>query len=415
MTRSVSIPLTRAGGVLDVPGFLSGGTHAGLKRKGQDVGILLSEGPAVAAGVFTTNRTKAAPVLLSQVHLRTRGHHRAAVVNSGCANACTGEEGWENAVEMAQTTADVLGISKSEVLVASTGLIGKQLEMRKLLTGIEDLGSQIASGRANPRFSKAIMTTDTREKTVSATVEIGGREVTIGGAAKGSGMIHPNMATMLGFVATDAAISKVALQAALAGVTQDTFNMISVDGDTSTNDCVFALANGQADNTPIHEPRGPAFRAFESGLQTVAQDLALQIVRDGEGATKVFSVKVFGARSQRDARAVATSVASSNLVKCAIHGADPNWGRIVCAAGYAGADFDPASAKIRVSNGAASPEVTLFERGEPTKFDAALAHELLAKDTITLTLDLGRGKSKAEAWGCDFSHDYVTINAHYHT
>jgi glutamate N-acetyltransferase/amino-acid N-acetyltransferase len=287
--------------------------------------------------------------------------------------------------------------------------------MPKLLTGIEDLGSQLASGRPNPRFSKAIMTTDTREKTVSATVHLGGKEVTIAGAAKGSGMIHPNMATMLGFIATDAAISKVALQTAVRAVTEDTFNMISVDGDTSTNDCVFALANGHADNAPISEPRGAAYRAFESALQTVAQDLALQIVGDGEGATKVFSVKVFGARSERDARAVAKSVASSNLVKCAIHGADPNWGRIVCAAGYAGADFDPARAKIRVSNGAASPEVTLFERGEPTKFDAALAHELLAKDSITLTLDLGRGKSKAEAWGCDFSHDYVTINAHYHT
>lgn len=407
--------MTRAGGVLDVPGFSSGGTHTGLKRKGQDVGILFSDSPAVAAGVFTTNRTRAAPVLLSEQHLAKSARHRAAVVNSGCANACTGELGWKNAVEMADATADVLGIHPNEVLIASTGIIGRQLDMRKLLTGIEDLGSQIASGRPNPRFSKSILTTDTREKTVSATVEIGGTDITIGGAAKGSGMIHPNMATMLGFLATDAAVSKDVLRTALREVTQDTFNMISVDGDTSTNDCVLAFANGEADNVKIDKPSGPYFRQFQSALQAVCRDLALQIVRDGEGATKVFSVKVLGAKRESDARAIAKAVARSNLVKCAIHGSDPNWGRIVCAAGYAEADFDPAKARISVSNGSDSPKLTLFEHGEPAKFDEKEAHDLLKNEWITLTLDIGRGHANAEAWGCDFSHDYVTINAHYRT
>jgi glutamate N-acetyltransferase/amino-acid N-acetyltransferase len=401
--------------VLDVPGFFSGGTHAGLKRKGQDIGILFSDTPSVAAGVFTTNRTRAAPVLLSEQHLSGSGRHRAAVVNSGCANACTGELGWKNAVEMADATADVLGVQPQEVLVASTGIIGKQLDMRKLLTGIEDLGSQIASGRANPRFSKAILTTDKTEKTVSATVDIGGTEITIGGAAKGSGMIHPNMATMLGFLATDAAVSKEVLRRALREVTKDTFNMITVDGDTSTNDCVLAFANGEAGNAKIDKPAGPHFRQFQSALQAVCRDLALQIVRDGEGATKVFAVKVQGARRETDARAIARAVASSNLVKCAIHGSDPNWGRIVCAAGYAGADFDPSKARISVSNGSASPKLTLFEKGEPAAFNEKDAHDLLKNEWITLTLELGRGHAEAEAWGCDFSHEYVTINAHYRT
>lgn len=401
--------------MLDVPGFFSGGTHAGLKRRGQDVGILFSEGPAVAAGVFTTNKTQAAPVTLSRQNLEKSAVHRAVVVNSGCANACTGQRGWRNALEMADAAADVLGIRPQEVLVASTGLIGKQLDMRKLLTGIEDLGSQIASSRPNPRFSKAIMTTDTREKTVSATVDIGGAEVTIGGAAKGSGMIHPNMATMLGFVATDAAVSKGALRTALREVTKDTFNMISVDGDTSTNDCLMAFANGEADNARIEKPAGGHFRQFQSALHAVCKDLALQIVRDGEGATKVFSVKVTGARRERDARAIAKAVARSNLVKCAIHGSDPNWGRIVCAAGYAEADFDPAKARISVSNGSDAHKVTLFENGEPLRFDEKQAHELLQNEWITLTVEVGRGRAEAEAWGCDFSHDYVTINAHYRT
>jgi glutamate N-acetyltransferase/amino-acid N-acetyltransferase len=407
--------VTRAGGVLDVPGFFSGGTHAGLKRKGQDIGILYSENSAVAAGVFTTNKTQAAPVVLSRANLDKSPFHRAAVVNSGCANACTGERGWANAVEMAEATADVLGIKPEEVLVASTGIIGKHLDMRKLLTGIEDLGSQIASSRTNPRFSKAILTTDTHEKTVSATVDIGGMEVTFGGAAKGSGMIHPNMATMLGFIATDAAISKVALRAALRDVTSDTFNMITVDGDTSTNDCVLAFANGDAGNHRIDKPSGPYFRQFQSALHAVCRDLALQIVRDGEGATKVFAVKVTGARRESDARAIARAVASSNLVKCAIHGSDPNWGRIVCAAGYAGADFAPEKARISVSNGSDSPKITLFEEGEPARFDEKAAHELLQNEWITLSLEVGRGNAHAEAWGCDFSHDYVTINAHYRT
>lgn len=407
--------MTRAGGVLDVPGFISGGTHAGLKRRGQDVGILLSESPAAAAGVFTTNKTAAAPVLLSRQHLERGSSHRAVVVNSGCANACTGERGWANANEMAEATADVLDVKKSEVLVASTGMIGRQLDMRKLLTGIEDLGSQLSYARPNPRFSKAILTTDKVEKTVSATVAIGGREVTIGGAAKGSGMIHPNMATMLGFVATDAAISKEALAVALRSVTDDTFNMISVDGDTSTNDCVFALANGEAENHKIEQPRGPYFRQFLGALDAVCRDLAIQIVRDGEGATKVFTVQVTGARSERDARAIARAVARSNLVKCAMHGADPNWGRIVCAAGYAQADFDPAKARITISNGTPEPHVTLFEAGEPTVFDHGAAHDLLKNENITVALDVGRGRGHAQAWGCDFSHEYVTINAHYST
>ena len=415
MARLTFEPVLRPGGALDVPGFISGGTHAGLKRKGQDVGILYSEVPAVAAGVFTTNRTAAAPVLLSKQHLLASPHHRAIVVNSGGANACTGEKGWANAVTMVDSTADVLGVKPKEVLVASTGIIGKQLDMRLLLTGVEDLGAQLASSRPNPRFSKAILTTDTREKTVAASTRIGGVDITIAGAAKGSGMIHPNMATMLGFIATDAAISKEALQAALLHATQDTFNMISVDGDTSTNDCVFALANGLAKNPRIEQPKGRDFRAFEAALEAVCKDLALQIVRDGEGATKVFSVKVLGARSERDARAIAKSVASSNLVKCAVHGADPNWGRIVCAAGYSDAAFDPTGARVSISNGASSNAVTLFDKGQPTAFDEKAAHDLLTKDTITITLELASGRGHAEAWGCDFSHDYVTINAHYRT
>ncbi|HEX9710229.1 MAG TPA: bifunctional glutamate N-acetyltransferase/amino-acid acetyltransferase ArgJ [Candidatus Thermoplasmatota archaeon] len=411
-TTSVAL---RPGGPFEVPGFRSAGLHAGLKRKGHDVGLLFAEGPAAAAGVFTRNRTAAAPVVLSKQHLGARATHRAVVVNSGCANACTGSEGWENARAMAAAAADALGVSATQVLVASTGVIGKQLDMGRLVPGIGRLGADLARGRGNAHFPSAILTTDTRQKTAVATVEVGGCEVTLAGAAKGSGMIHPNMATMLGFVATDAAVSRGALAAALGRVTRDTFNMISVDGDTSTNDCVFALSSGRAGNTPIGAPRGRDFQAFEAALEAVCRDLAVQIVRDGEGATRVFSVKVTGARSEGAARAIAKSVARSNLVKCAVHGADPNWGRIVAAAGYADVPFEPSKARVSVANGSQADAICLFDAGTPAAFDEEEAHELLTKDTLSILLELRDGRGRAEAWGCDFSHDYVTINAHYRT
>jgi glutamate N-acetyltransferase/amino-acid N-acetyltransferase len=377
--------------------------------------MLVSEGPAVAAGVFTRNRTAAAPVLLSKEHLAGRATHRAVVVNSGCANACTGPQGWQNAERMSHEAGKALGVDAREVLVASTGIIGKQLDMVKLTPALRALGKSLRRGKGNPNFPSAILTTDTRLKTASATVEVGGRTVTLAGAAKGSGMIHPNMATMLGFVASDAAVSKEALTRALQRVTQETFNMISVDGDTSTNDCVFALANGVAGNAPIEAPRGRDFAAFEAALSAVCRDLAVQIVRDGEGATRVFAVRVRGARSGGAARAIAKSVAASNLVKCAIHGADPNWGRIVAAAGYAQAPFDPDRARVSVANGSEEGAVLLFDAGTPAAFDERAAHALLKGETVSILLDLEDGRGSAEAWGCDFSHEYVTINAHYRT
>ncbi len=415
MTTTPTPTALRTGAPFEVPGFSSAGVHTGLKRKGHDVGLLFAEGPAAAAGVFTRNRTAAAPVVLSKRHLSARATHRAVVVNSGCANACTGDEGWSNAVAMTEAAGKSLGVPGKQVLVASTGVIGKQLDMGKLTPGIRKLGRDLAAGDGNSHFPSSILTTDTRQKTASATAMVGGREVTVAGSAKGSGMIHPNMATMLGFVATDAAISRDALSNALRRVTRDTFNMISVDGDTSTNDCVFALAGGQAGNAPVKSPAGRDYRAFEAALEAVARDLAIQIVRDGEGATRIFAVRVTGAASGGAARAIAKSVAGSNLVKCAIHGADPNWGRIVAAAGYADVPFQPEKARVTVANGSAENAVCLFDKGTPTAFDEAAAHELLRKDTITILLDLKEGRGAAEAWGCDFSHEYVTINAHYRT
>lgn len=379
------------------------------------MGLFYSEGPAVAAGVFTRNRTAAAPVLLSKQHLDERASHRAVVVNSGCANACTGREGLDNAVKMAEVAGAALGVGPKQVLVASTGVIGRQIDMGKLVPGLRKIGRGLKGGRGNAHFPDSILTTDTRRKTAAATLTLDGRAVTVAGAAKGSGMIHPNMATMLGFVATDAAISREALGHALRGVTRDTFNMISVDGDTSTNDCVLAMANGKAANARIRDTKGEDYRAFEAALEAVSRDLAVQIVRDGEGATRIFSVQVTGARSGAAARAIAKSVARSNLVKCAIHGADPNWGRIVAAAGYADVPFEPDKARVAVANGSKGDAVLLFEDGTPTAFDERAAHELLTKDTITIMLELREGRGRAVAWGCDFSHEYVTINAHYRT
>lgn len=415
MARTSTPVALQAGRPFEVPGFRSAGVHTGLKRKGYDVGLFYSEGPAVAAGVFTRNRTAAAPVVLSKQHLAARASHRAVVVNSGCANACTGKEGWDNATRMAQAAGKALGVGAKQVLVASTGVIGRQVDMGKLLPGVRKIGKGLKGRRGNDHFPDAILTTDTRRKTAAATVTIDGRRVTVAGTAKGSGMIHPNMATMLGFIATDAAISKEALGHALGRVTRDTFNMISVDGDTSTNDCVFAMANGRAANAAIRDTKGAHFAAFEAALEAVCRDLAVQIVRDGEGATRVFSVKVTGARSGAAARAIAKTVARSNLVKCAIHGADPNWGRIVAAAGYADVPFEPDKARVTVANGSQGKAVLLFEDGTPTAFDERAAHDLLKQDTITIMLELGEGRGTARAWGCDFSHEYVTINAHYRT
>lgn len=398
--------LTTDRGVTAPRGFLAAGVHAGLKRKRKDVALIVSQTPAVAAGTFTTNQVKAAPVVLSAEHLKA-GQARAIVANSGNANACNGERGYADARRMAEYTAELLGIRTEEVLVASTGVIGLPLPMDKVEAGIRS-ACQALSPSGGDDAAEAILTTDTRTKQAAVEFDVDGVPVRIGGMAKGSGMIHPNMATMLAFLTTDAAVDPVFLQEALTRAVDETFNMISVDGDTSTNDMVLMLANGQADN-PTVMSGSPAAERFSAALRALCLYLAKEIVRDGEGATKLVEIAVCGAPSTAAARTIARSISASNLVKTAIFGQDANWGRILAAAGYAGVPFEPEKVTIYLG------DVRVAERGSALAFDEEAAARALGEKEVRITVDLGAGDYAATAWTCDMTYDYVKINASYRT
>lgn len=392
------------------PGFRTAATACGLKKDGGlDLTVIVSDAPCTAAGVFTTNRVKAAPVLYDQAVLaRSAGQMRAVVANSGCANACTGVEGAQNAQRMAELAAGLVGCSADAVLVLSTGVIGRQLDITKVSAGIQSM-SYAQMTRDALRSSQAIMTTDTRPKRATATGTIAGRTVTVAGMAKGAGMIHPGMATMLSVITTDAACSPALLQRAVKRVADMSFNRISVDGDMSTNDTVLLLASGVSGAT-VDEPQ---FEAFVALLADVCMDLAKKIARDGEGATKLVEIRITGAVDDAMAHRVADSIACSPLVKTAIHGNDPNWGRVVCAAGYSGAAIDPDTVSLEFGLGA--ERIRLVEAGMPLVVDLNAASALLNRELVYISLDLGLGTAATTMWTCDFSKEYVEVNAHYTT
>jgi glutamate N-acetyltransferase/amino-acid N-acetyltransferase len=387
-------------------GFRAAGARGGLKTEGPDVALIVADARCAAAAVFTTNLVVAAPVLVSREHLGG-GLIRAVAVNSGCANAVTGEEGMADAREMARIAADALGCPDREVLIASTGVIGHRLPMEKVAAGLHGAAARL-SADDDADAALAIMTTDLVPKTVTAEVALSGGTVRIGGICKGSGMIAPNMATMLGFLTTDASVAPDALQSALTAAVRPTFNSVTVDGDTSTNDMVVLLASGAAGNAEIQ--RGtPDYDTFLHALTQACDSLARQIARDGEGASKLVVVDVQGARNEQDARAIAKTIAESPLVKTALFGNDPNWGRIFAAAGRAGADFDPRAAELSIG------DVALLSDGAPLTFNPDAAHAALATDEVEIRLHLHSGPAQARFYTCDFSYDYVRINAEYHT
>jgi glutamate N-acetyltransferase/amino-acid N-acetyltransferase len=397
--------MTEGQGVTFARGFVAGAVAAGVKRAGTerlDVAVIASTAEHChAAAVLTTNQVIAAPCLVTRKHV-AKGHLRGIVVNSGNANACTGPQGEQDAVAMAAKAAATLRVDPYQVAVASTGVIGVPMPMDRILPAIERI---VLSEGGWDDASRAIMTTDTTPKVAQREVALSGGTVRIGGMAKGAGMIHPNMATMLAFVTTDALIDGAALRPMLRSAADDSFNVISVDGDTSTNDTLVLLANG-ASGLRVGTADGPAFL---DALTAVCLELARAIVADGEGATKVFEVRVSGAASEGDARAAARTVTNSNLVKTAVHGADPNWGRILAAAGRSGGKVDAAKASIRIGG------IAVYADGAPLPFDAAAVRTLFERPEITIELDLGLGEATARAWGSDLSAEYVRINADYTT
>ena len=400
------------GGVTAAKGFKASSAAAGIKYQGRtDMAMIYSDVPCVAAGTFTTNIVKAAPVKWDRQVVYESEHAQAVICNSGIANACTGVQGMAYCEATAAKAAEVLGIQKDAVLVASTGVIGMQLKMDRIEAGIDMLAPALdGSIDAGHLAAKAIMTTDTVPKEVAVTFEIGGKKVTMGGMCKGSGMIHPNMGTMLGFITTDAAIDKALLLELQRELIEDTFNMVSVDGDTSTNDTVFVLANGMAENKEITE-KDADYEAFKEGLLYVNQSLAKQIAGDGEGCTRLFEVHVAGADSKENAKILSKSVVTSSLTKAAIYGKDANWGRILCALGYAGVDFDPV--KVDISLKSADGVIEIVKDGIATDYSEDEATKVLSADAVTADINVHNGDFEATAWGCDLTHDYVTINADY--
>ena len=400
------------GGVTAAKGYEAASTAAGIKYQGRtDMALIYSQVPCVSAGTFTTNVVKAAPVKWDRQVVDSGAGVQAVVVNSGIANACTGEEGMEYCKETAEAAAKALNIDAAGVLVGSTGVIGMQLPMQKLVDGIQVLAGKKAEGlQSGHDAALAIMTTDTVEKEMAVEIEIGGKTVTIGGMSKGSGMIHPNMCTMLAFITTDAAITKEALQKALSEDVEDTYNMISVDGDTSTNDTAILLANGLAGNQEITYA-SPEYETFKEALHMVNETLAKKMAGDGEGATALFEVKVVGAESIKQAKTLAKSVVCSNLTKAAIAGHDANWGRILCAMGYSGAQFDPEKVDLFFESKAG--KLQIIENGVATDYSEEVATKILSEPEITATADIKMGDYSATAWGCDLTHEYININADY--
>ena len=400
------------GGVTAAKGYEAASTAAGIKYQGRtDMALIYSQVPCVSAGTFTTNVVKAAPVKWDRQIVDSGAGVQAVVVNSGIANACTGEEGMGYCKETAEAAAKALNIDAAGVLVGSTGVIGMQLPMQKLVDGIQVLAGKKAEGlQSGHDAALAIMTTDTVEKEMAVEIEIGGKTVTIGGMSKGSGMIHPNMCTMLAFITTDAAITKEALQKALSEDVEDTYNMISVDGDTSTNDTAILLANGLAGNQEITYT-SPEYETFKEALHMVNETLAKKMAGDGEGATALFEVKVVGAESIKQAKTLAKSVVCSNLTKAAIAGHDANWGRILCAMGYSGVQFDPE--KVDVFFESKAGKLQIIENGVATDYSEEAATKILSEPEITATADIKMGDYSATAWGCDLTHEYININADY--
>ncbi len=400
------------GGVTAAKGFAAAGAEAGIKYKNRkDMAMVYSKVPCVAAGTFTTNVVKAACVLWDKQIVENEKYAQAVVINAGIANACTGKQGFDYCSQTADATAEALGVPANSVLVASTGVIGMQLPIDRICNGVKLLSGQLAETReAGKLAAEAIMTTDTVSKEVAVTFELDGKEVTVGGMCKGSGMIHPNMCTMLGFVTTDVAISKELLTKALKEDVVDTFNMISVDGDTSTNDTLLVLANGQAGNEEI-VAEGEAYEKFKEALHYVNMTLAKKMAGDGEGATALFETKVINAATKEDARTLAKSVICSSLTKAAIFGHDANWGRILCALGYSGAKFDPEALELFFEGG--GKRIQIYKDGVATDYSEEEASEILSQPEVTVLVDMKAGNEEATAWGCDLSYDYVKINADY--
>ncbi|MGT2749765.1 bifunctional glutamate N-acetyltransferase/amino-acid acetyltransferase ArgJ [Streptococcus orisasini] len=392
------------GNIASPLGFSADGLHAGFKKRKKDFGWIVSEVPASVAGVYTTNKVIAAPLIVTRNAVKKAQKMQALVVNSGVANSCTGVQGMEDAQTMQQWTAEKLGIDSDLVGVASTGVIGDLMPMETLKKGLSKI---VVNGNSDD-FAQAILTTDTQTKTVAVTEQFGRDEVTMAGVAKGSGMIHPNMATMLAFITCDAVISSETLQLALSQNVETTFNQITVDGDTSTNDMVLVMSNGCTLNQEIL-PGTPEFDKFSSMLHFVMQELAKKIAKDGEGATKLIEVEVLNAPNEVDARMMAKSVVGSSLVKTAVFGEDPNWGRILAAVGYAGADIAVDNIDIYLGN------IPVMMASSPVSFDEEEMQDIMQADDIKISVDLHAGEKSGTAWGCDLSYDYVKINALYRT
>jgi glutamate N-acetyltransferase / amino-acid N-acetyltransferase len=408
MEMNTKIEIIADGNVTSARGFLAGATYAGIKHKAKealDLGILFAEVSCQAAATFTTNKIQAAPVILDRQKIEKYAQARAVIINSGCANACTGDQGMANAAATAEMAAQYLKIKPEEVLVASTGVIGVQLPMDKIQAAIPQVKLSVEGATD---LTHAIMTTDTQPKKIALKVNCGDTEFNIGGTAKGAGMIHPDMATMLCFITTDAAVGAPFLKAALKKAIMTSFNMVSVDGDTSTNDTAIIMASGLAGNQPItaaSKLAGP----FQAALTQVCVYLAKCIARDGEGATRMIEIQVNGAKNQKEARMAARTISSSPLVKTAVHGCDPNWGRIIAAAGRSGIDLIPEKADVYID------ESCLLKGGMPLPFDKKAISALLNKPEVRLRVELNLGEGCATAWGCDLSEEYVVVNAEYTT
>jgi len=405
------------GGVCAPKGFRAGGIRCGIKAsaKKRDLAIIYSEKLCAAAGVFTLNKVKAASILVSQEHLKSGSLH-AVIVNSGNANACTGEAGIAASRKMTELAAGLFNIDPRQVAVASTGVIGVPLPIGVIESGIAELGKVLTADYAGHSAAlEAIMTTDVRIKEASVEIELDGKPVRIGGMIKGSGMIHPNMATLLGFITTDAAVSSEVLDSCLRKATRRSFNRITVDGDTSTNDAVIIMANGEAGN-PLIDAAGPSCEKFAQALESLCIKLARATARDGEGATKLLTVNLSGAKDYDTAEVLAKSVASSSLVKAACFGEDANWGRILCAMGYSGADFNPGEVDVSFVSGetaGSTEEVMVCRGGASLPFSEEAAKRILAREELEIRIKAGLGPGFAEVWGCDLTYDYVKINGSY--
>jgi len=403
---------TLRGGVTAPLGFTASGVHCGIRknREKKDLALVLSEKPCAAAAVYTTNKVVGQPLVVTKEHLAD-GRAQAIIVNSGNANTCTGAQGVATARRMAALAAERLGLVPKDIVVASTGVIGVPLDVSVIEAGMEELVAGLSkAGSIDAR--EAIMTTDTMKKEVALALEIGGETVTLGAMAKGSGMIHPNMATMLSFITTDCAISPKLLQQALSASVKRTYNRVSVDGDTSTNDMVVILANGMADNRPI-EAEGEDYRAFAEALDWLNTEIARMIARDGEGATKLVTCTVTGAASEAEAETMAKAVIMSSLVKTALFGSDANWGRVLCALGYSGAGLDPNRVDLAFESSKGYIEVC--QAGAPLPFSEEKAKKVLGDTEVTVLVGLDAGEAETTAWGCDLSYEYVRINGDYRT